>query len=243
MVLLQLLLAATASAAATQESHRIGWPTFDVLAHGAKGDGSTDDTAAIDAAFAACRAAAGGTVLFRAGHTFLSGPIELACNDSVTVVEPGALLRARNTTAGWPFGPDCPEPAQGMSPRQAAPMLLISFGRNVSLEGGGVVDANGEMWWANACGNEWCPTPHKPIAFRPFHFRIDHSVGVRVQNISLKNAGFWTLVPVHSSRVQVIGVNISAAWTKRPAHWAADRHDLLDTPNTDGIGAASVASF
>ena len=98
----------------------------DVIKHGAKGDGHTDDSAAIAAAYAACRAAGGGTVLFRGGYTFLSGPVELRCNDSVTLLQAGATIRARNTTVGWPAGPDCPEPAQGKTPRQMAPMARTS---------------------------------------------------------------------------------------------------------------------
>jgi polygalacturonase len=222
---------------------------FDVLRHGAIGDGRTDDGAAIRAAYAACRAAGGGTVLFRGGHTFISGPIDIACNDSVTVVEGGATIRARNTTDGWPFGLDCPEPSQGKTPKQMAPMLQVLRGRNVSIEGGGEIDANGEMWWANACGNWWCqPTadqtrgPTAPTAFRPFHFRVDHSEHVRIQNVSLKNSGFWTLVPVHSSNLRVLDVNVSAEYTHRPANWPEDRHDLLDTPNTDGIEVCTCAS-
>ena len=220
---------------------------FDVLRHGAVGDGLTDDSAGIRAAYSACRAAGGGTVLFRSGHTFISGPIDLACNDSVTVVEGDATIRARNTTDGWPVGLDCPEPAQGKTPAQMAPMLQVLYGRNVSIEGGGEIDGNGEMWWANACGNWWCkptaepadrtqaPTAPVPTAFRPFLFRVDHSECVRIQNVSLKNSGFWTLVPVHSSRLTILDVNVSAEYTRRPPHWPADRHDLLDTPNTDGI--------
>eukprot|EP01043_Picozoa_sp_COSAG02_P010945 COSAG02_NODE_396_length_23126_cov_282.150258_18_plen_280_part_00 len=228
----------------------MGGPVFDVLRHGAVGDGRTDDGAAISSAYTACRAAGGGTVLFRSGHTFISGPIDLACNDSVTVVEGGATIRARNTTAGWPFGLDCPEPSQGKTPKQMAPMLQVLHGRNVSIEGGGDIDANGEMWWANACGNWWCqPTVEPsnqtqvstvPTAFRPFHFRVDHSEHVRIQNISLKNSGFWTLVPVHSSHLRVLDVNVSAEYTHRPRHWPEDRHDLLDTPNTDGIEVRTV---
>ena len=206
---------------------------FDVLAHGAKGDGTTDDSRAIAAAYAACRESGGGTVLFRDGHVFVSGPVELSCNDSTTVVERGATLRARNTTTGWPFGLDCPEPAQGSSPRQMAPMLLISNGRNISIEGGGAVDANGEMWWSGACGNEWCPHGRESgaVAFRPFLFRVDRSVDVRVEDIELRNSGFWTLVPVHSSSIRILDVNVSAAWS--PGN--APRSDLLDTPNTDGM--------
>lgn len=145
--------------------------TSDVLEHGARGDGVADNSAAIAAAFAACSGGgAGNTVLFRTGHTFRSGPIEMSCNDSVVALQAGARIVARNSTAGWPFGMDCPEPAQGMSPRQMAP-LLWRYARNVSLQGGGEVDANGEMWWAGACSNEvpaWPGHGHCGVPSVPF---------------------------------------------------------------------------
>jgi polygalacturonase len=58
------------------------------MTFGARGDGAGDDLGGIRRAYAACRAAGGGTVLFRAGRTFRTGPFELA-------------VRARR---GWPSG-------------------------------------------------------------------------------------------------------------------------------------------
>lgn len=52
--------------------------TYDIMTYGAKGDGQTDDAAAIQRAINACSAAGGGTVIIPAGHTFLCGPLQLA---------------------------------------------------------------------------------------------------------------------------------------------------------------------
>lgn len=51
--------------------------TYDIMTYGAKGDGQTDDAAAIQRAINACSAAGGGTVIIPAGHTFLCGPLYL----------------------------------------------------------------------------------------------------------------------------------------------------------------------
>ena len=54
---------------------------FDVRTHGAKGDGTTLDSPAIDKAISAAAAVGGGTVLVPAG-TYLSGSIHLQSNIS-----------------------------------------------------------------------------------------------------------------------------------------------------------------
>ena len=63
----------------------------------------------------------------------------------MTLLQPGSLVISRSTTDGWPLGLDCPEPAQGRSPAQMAPFLQVTRGRNVTVRGGGTVDANGEI--------------------------------------------------------------------------------------------------
>eukprot|EP00035_Acanthoeca_spectabilis_P039382 m.61670 g.61670 ORF g.61670 m.61670 type:complete len:459 (+) comp9572_c0_seq1:19-1395(+) len=208
---------------------------FDVTTFGAKGDGVHDDTEAIQNAYAACAAAGGGTVLFPPDRTFITGPLSIRCNDSVTYLSLGATVLARNTTENWPFGPDCPEPAQGRTPKQAAPLFHLAYGKNVTVTGGGTLNANGQMFWAQACGNWWCPPGYpklQPKAFRPYLFRIDNSVGVTIANISMKNPGFWNLVTVHSQKIAISDVSIEARWPDGDPHAPSDPYR---TPNTDGI--------
>ena len=53
---------------------------YDVTVYGAKGDGATDDAAAIQQAIDKCSQDGGGRVLLPRNHTFLAGPIELKSN-------------------------------------------------------------------------------------------------------------------------------------------------------------------
>ncbi|MEO6995270.1 MAG: glycosyl hydrolase family 28-related protein [Lacunisphaera sp.] len=71
-------------------------PTYDVKAQGAKGDGQTLDTNAINATIAAAAAAGGGTVYFSPG-TYLSGSIHLKSNITL-YLESGATIEAASQT-------------------------------------------------------------------------------------------------------------------------------------------------
>ncbi|MEK8104726.1 glycosyl hydrolase family 28-related protein [Micromonospora sp. M12] len=75
-----------------------GW--ISVLAHGAVGDGVTDDTRAIQSAFDAARAAAPHKgVLFPAGRTYrVSGPVRLSGLTDTTLRGHGATLALVDAT-------------------------------------------------------------------------------------------------------------------------------------------------
>ena len=84
---------------------------FDVRAHGAKGDGETLDTAAINAAIDAAAAAGGGTVDFPAG-SYLSYSVRLRSRVRLHL-DAGATLIAADPPADLAGGYDAPEPNPG----------------------------------------------------------------------------------------------------------------------------------
>ena len=132
--------------------------SLSVLDYGATGDGVTLDSAAIAKTFAACRDAAtpGTEIVFPAPGRYLTGPWELSCNASTVIIEAGATVVALNATLNWPIGRlPCPEPSQGRTTAQAAPFILADSVDDVTVTGGGVIDARGKMFWDEHCGN-WC---------------------------------------------------------------------------------------
>lgn len=70
----------------------------DVLEHGALGDGSSLDTAAIQHAIDAAHADGGGTVIVPSGRTYLTGSIELRSHVELHI-ERGAVLQG---SSNWP---------------------------------------------------------------------------------------------------------------------------------------------
>ncbi len=83
--------------------------SFDVRALGAKGDGHTLDTAAINRAIDEAAAAGGGTVTFPAG-TYLSYSIHLRSHVALYLDQGARILAADPPPVGTPGGYDAPEP-------------------------------------------------------------------------------------------------------------------------------------
>lgn len=80
-----IFMLATCAFAATQLDYVkqiANKPTRDVRAYGAKGNGSTDDTTAIQAAITATCAAGGGTVFFPSGVYKTTATITISCNSA-----------------------------------------------------------------------------------------------------------------------------------------------------------------
>lgn len=88
----------------------------DVRAFGAKGDGTTDDTAAIRRAIEAAVADGGGTVFFAAGN-YLSYSLQLRSHLTLHL-GPGATLVAAEPSADLSVGYDAPEANDGVNQYQ-----------------------------------------------------------------------------------------------------------------------------
>ncbi|HVT74466.1 MAG TPA: glycosyl hydrolase family 28-related protein [Lacunisphaera sp.] len=87
---------------------------FDVHTYGAKGDGTTLDTGAINAAIDAAAAAGGGTVWFGAGN-YLSFSIHLKSHVAL-YLDMGATIVAAEPPEDLATGYDAPEPTTGPVP-------------------------------------------------------------------------------------------------------------------------------
>ena len=101
LMVVQAFLALLLDGRATLASARV----CDVTEHGAKGDNSTSDTAAIRAAIEACRG--GGEVFLPAPGKYLTGPLNLTSNIRLRVPS-GAMLLASQVVADYPAVPSFP---------------------------------------------------------------------------------------------------------------------------------------
>jgi polygalacturonase len=184
--------------------------------YGAKGDGATKDTAAIQAAIDACVKKGGGTVLLTSG-TYVSAPIVLGSNITLHLDKGATLL-------GSPDHADYPPKIEFHVP-DAQPLIGATNAENVAITGEGTIDGNGKSWWEEArsvhdhgiLGNH--PRPKLVI--------FDHCKHVRVEGVTVQNSPMWQLVPYYSDDVTIRKVRILAPYP---------------SPNTDAIDPFSSSN-
>ena len=184
---------------------------------GAKADGTTKDTAAIQKAIDTCAAKGGGTVSLTAG-TYLSAPVVLKSNITLQLDNGATLL-------GSPDHADYPEITEFRLPGVQS-LVSSSNAENVSITGEGTIDGNGESWWqmartvrdAGVMGN-----PHP----RPRLVVFDHCKHVRIEGVTIQNSPMWQVVPYYSDDVVIHNVRVLA-----PQH----------SPNTDAVDPFSSSN-
>jgi polygalacturonase len=192
--------------------------------YGAKADGATKDTHAIQAAIDNCAHKGGGIVRLGAG-TFVSGPIVLKSGITLEV-DKGATLLGSPDHADYQPKTEFRQPA-------VEPLVIAVNASNVSIvggsaggsAGGGVIDGAGESWWKMARSvKDAGVMGHHP---RPRLVVFDHCKHVRVEGVTLQNSGFWQLVPYYSDDIVIRNIRVLA-----PAN----------SPNTDAVDPFSSSN-
>ena len=161
-------------------------PVFKVQDYGAKGDGTTDDTAALQKAVDACTGTGGSVVL--QGGRFVSTQLTLKAGMTFYVAEGAALLGSLDP-AGYPeLMPTPPATTAAVANRRS---LLYAFAAHkLIIDGAGEIDGRGKE--LNMGGKE-------PL--RPSLLRIFGSDDVTVRNITLRNPRMWTAVSSECPRL------------------------------------------
>ncbi len=189
----------------------------DVKKFGAVGDGKTKDTAAVQKAIDECtKGKGGGTVEVPAG-TYVVAPISLKSNMTLHLAEDATLL-------GSPDREDYPKTIFARHPT-VMPLVGSVNQENISITGEGTIDGNGHIWWEYVRGVRDAGvlgTDHP----RPMGLVFDHSKHIKVEGITVQNAGFWQIVPYYADDVSFKNMRILAP----------------RSPNTDAIDPFSSSN-
>ena len=199
--------------------------TLDVRDFGAKGDGETEDTFAIQAAILCCPD--GGRVLVPPGD-YVTGPLFLKNRMTLEIAD-GAALKLLTDRRRFPVLP-------GNTPADNADgeILLGLFegcatdGFAGALNGIGLTDVKviGEgVIDGRAQEGDWWVEPKKVrIASRGNLLYTQRCKGLLVQGLTFMNSPSWNLHPAFSEDLDFIDIRVKAPW---------------DSPNTDGFDPES----
>ncbi|KAL0336136.1 UNVERIFIED_CONTAM: Polygalacturonase [Sesamum radiatum] len=206
---------------------------FDVLDFGAKGDGSTDDTKAFQAAWAAACKVEASVLNVPADYVFLVGPISFSgpyCQHNIVFQLDGTII-APTSASHWGSGL----------------LQWLEFTKLVGLtiKGSGTIDGNGAVWWQSSSDDDdplddqsklivplnatVALKPPIPISsslggkmpsIKPTALRFYGSFNVTVTGITIQNSP-----QCHLKFDNCIGVSVYNFTVSSPG----------DSPNTDGI--------
>lgn len=177
------------------DSAMLGDRVYNIRNYGAKGDGTTLDTAAVQAAIDFCHKEEGGIVLVPAGN-FIIGTVELKSNVTLHLSTKGRLLgspRKEDYSAG-----------KGVPPGNGnVVMLYAANAENVAIEGRGTIDGNGGAFYTGQ-GDNTGPNSQGGGYFERPHLLVFY----KCNNLLLRDS-FYTKSAYHCFRIlQCEQVNI-----------------------------------
>ena len=182
---------------------------FRVSDYGAKGDGKTVDTAAIQRTIDAA-AKSGGTIVLPPG-TYLSGALFLKSGTNLRLDE-GVVIRGVQDLAGYPI---LQTRVAGIEMKWPAALINVYEQSGVRISGKGAVDGDGKIWWDaywKLRRDDYEPRGLRWAADydcqRPRLIQIYKSNNVDLQGLQLQRSGFWTVHICFSQKVTVDGVTI-----------------------------------
>jgi polygalacturonase len=202
---------------------------FRVNDYGAKGDGKTVNTAAIQKTIDAA-APSKGTVVFWPG-TYLSGSLFLKSGTQFRV-DKGVEIRGVQDQSAYPV---LRTRIAGIEMSWPAALINVYEQSSVKISGEGVIDGDGKMWW-DAYWKMRAEYEPKGLRWASDYdcqrvrlIQIYKAEDVGLQGLTLKRSGFWTVHICYSNKVTVDGVTIR------------NNEDAVG-PSTDGIDVDSSSN-
>jgi polygalacturonase len=182
----------------------IGARIYNILDFGAKGDGKTLDTVAVQSAIDTCNKEQGGTVLVPAG-VFVIGTVELKSNVTLHIATQGKLLGSADgkqyhasdaipLDSGWTMGDG------------NVGLIFAANADNITIEGNGTIDGQGAQFRSETKGV--LPPAGITGNHRPYHLLFYQCKNIIVRDISLINSAYHSVRVCMCSYVKLEGLYI-----------------------------------
>jgi polygalacturonase len=161
-----------------------------VRQYGAKGDGATNDSIAIQKAIDDCSGTHQGIVSLDGRVVYVSSPLILKSHMTLRIAE-------GTTLAGSADHADYPDKEEFKDKGKQA-LLTATNAEDVTIDGTGVIDGRGESWWDK---------PHDP---RPRLIVFDHCKHVHMSGVTVENSPMWQIVPYYSDDMTFTNMKVLA---------------------------------
>lgn len=181
-----------------------GTHTYNIRDFGAKGDGKTLDTTAVQTAIDACHHDQGGTVLVPAG-TFLIGTIEMKSNVTLRIVAEGKLLGSAD---GRQYHAVRAVPLSGDTTLDDGNVALIFAvdAENIGFQGPGTIDGQGAEFSSFRPGEP--PPSGRGGNDRPYHLLLYRCKNVRIRDLFFLNSAYHSVRIIESNFVWADSIRI-----------------------------------
>jgi polygalacturonase len=176
---------------------------YDVTTFGAKGDGKTDDSKAIQRAIDRCSADGGGRVLFPRNHTFISGPVEIKSNVELYL----------EATATWKANPDeqiYTLSAFGENRGEGMMWLYADNAENISITGKGTIHGNGIAFMGAELSDSYELKPLADSSFdpRPHVLTLKGVKNLTIRDVTIREGAYWTVHLIGCDEAVIDGINL-----------------------------------
>jgi len=162
--------------------------TYNIADFGAKADGKTLDTKALQDAINTASTNGGGTVLIPAGN-FLTGPFILASGIGLHL-ETNAVILIDNDMSRYPIVKN-----------RYVDAITASGAHDLKISGAGTIDGQGQVWWDAFRTNS--KIPHRPNLIK-----LRDCTRVSVTGVKLINSPMFHLVPQNCTDVTIEKITI-----------------------------------
>ncbi|MRX69777.1 Glycosyl hydrolases family 28 [Flavobacterium resistens] len=178
----------------------IAQKVYDVKKYGAKGDGKTNDAAAIQKAIDAC-SLTGGQVLIPAPFTFLAGPFNVKSNVELHI-EGGAKILA---------SPDEKLYTESAFRDNKGEGTIWIGGKNIenfTISGSGKIDGNGISFMGEELADSYVLKPFNILDPRPHVLTLIGGKNIRIKDVHIGNSAYWTVHLVGCNDVVISGITL-----------------------------------